>query len=140
MEEKSEGSSGTGTVEKKGEKKNELSVSSIDFMGLNFADKKKGRGFPPGLVPVSDPFPEGDIPEVEIIVGDTSKFKDGKRGGSGSVLNGSSGEAKEVPDSVKIAMEKAKEYKKNKGLAGTDDGISRGESGEISGISCKICM
>lgn len=66
----------TGTVEKKADKKGELSISSVDFMGLNFADKKQGRGLPPGLVPVSDPFPEGNIPEVEIIVGDTTKFKD----------------------------------------------------------------
>lgn len=43
-------------------------------MGLNFSDKKRGRGLPPGLVPVSDPFLEGDYPEVEILVGDASKF------------------------------------------------------------------
>ncbi|KAL6326106.1 hypothetical protein AAG906_000981 [Vitis piasezkii] len=43
---------------------------------LNFSDKKTGRGLPAGLVPVSDPFPEGDLPEVELIVGDTSKFED----------------------------------------------------------------
>ncbi|GLT31563.1 hypothetical protein SLA2020_062920 [Shorea laevis] len=51
-----------------------LTVSSIDFMGLDFADKRKDRGPPPGLVPIVDPFPEEDFPEVEIIVGDTSKF------------------------------------------------------------------
>lgn len=61
-------------VEKRVSKEGELRVSSIDFMGLNFADKKGGRALPAGLVPVSDPFPEGDIPEVEIIVGDASKF------------------------------------------------------------------
>ncbi|KAE8669392.1 receptor protein kinase CLAVATA1-like [Hibiscus syriacus] len=44
--------------------------------GLDFADKKKSRGLPPGLVPISDPFPEGDLPDVEIIVGDTSKFEE----------------------------------------------------------------
>lgn len=51
-------------------------VSSIDFVGLDFADKKWTRGLPPGLIPVSDPFPEGDVPEVEIILGDTTKFDD----------------------------------------------------------------
>ncbi|XP_044487733.1 uncharacterized protein LOC123212670 isoform X2 [Mangifera indica] len=61
-------------VEKRVSKEGELRVSSIDFMGLNFADKKEGRALPAGLVPVSDPLPEGDIPEVEIIVGDASKF------------------------------------------------------------------
>lgn len=65
-------------MEKGADKKRELSVSSIDFVGLNFADKKTGRGLPAGLVPVSDPFPEGDLPEVEFIVGDTSKFEDEK--------------------------------------------------------------
>lgn len=78
MEKKISGNSSGGTIEKKAGKKGELSISSIDFMGLNFADKKTGRALPAGLVPISDPFPEGDIPEVEIIVGDTSKFADGK--------------------------------------------------------------
>ncbi|XP_057807814.1 uncharacterized protein LOC131022383 isoform X2 [Salvia miltiorrhiza] len=55
-------------------KKDELKVSSIDFMGLGFADKKSGRGLPAGLVPLSDPFPGGELPEVEILVGDTSNF------------------------------------------------------------------
>ncbi|XP_022743540.1 uncharacterized protein LOC111294490 [Durio zibethinus] len=62
------------TVEKKVQKNKKLSISSIDFVGLDFADKRKSRGLPPGLVPISDPFPEGDLPDVEIIVGDTSKF------------------------------------------------------------------
>ncbi|XP_021295738.1 uncharacterized protein LOC110425222 isoform X2 [Herrania umbratica] len=62
------------TVEKKVQKEEKLSISSIDFVGLEFADKKKGRGLPAGLVRVSDTFPEGDLPDVEIIVGDTSKF------------------------------------------------------------------
>ncbi|KAF4379797.1 hypothetical protein F8388_023814 [Cannabis sativa] len=75
LKENGENSSG-GTVEKKGGKKGELSVSSLDFVGLNFADKKTGRGLPAGLAPISDPFPEGDIPEVEFIVGDSSKFID----------------------------------------------------------------
>lgn len=70
------GSLGNGTVEKTVNKKGELSVSSIDFMGLNFADKKSSRGLPPGLVPVSDSFPEEDLTDVEFIVGDASKFED----------------------------------------------------------------
>lgn len=62
------------TAEKKVQKEEKLLISSIDFVGLEFADKKKSRGLPAGLAPVSDPFPEGDLPDVEIIVGDTSKF------------------------------------------------------------------
>lgn len=66
---------GRGNVPSKvGGKKEGLKISSIDFMGLNFADKKEGKGLPAGLVPVTDPFAGGDTPEVEIIVGDTSKF------------------------------------------------------------------
>lgn len=60
----------------KGDKKGELSISSIDFMGLGFADKKTTRGLPAGLVPIADPFSVADLPEVEIIVGDSSKFDD----------------------------------------------------------------
>lgn len=55
-------------------KKRELSVSRMDFVGLDFADKKKGRGLPAGLVPISDSFSNDDLPEVEFIAGDTSKF------------------------------------------------------------------
>ena len=55
-------------------KQEDLKISSIDFIGLDFAEKKKSRGLPAGLVPVADTFPEGDLPEVEIIVGDASKF------------------------------------------------------------------
>ncbi|KAL0425687.1 UNVERIFIED_CONTAM: hypothetical protein Sradi_1103500 [Sesamum radiatum] len=57
-------------------KKEDFSISSIDFMGLGFSDKKSGRSLPAGLVPISDPFPEGELPEVEILVGDRSKFGD----------------------------------------------------------------
>lgn len=61
---------------KKSVKKEGVSVSSIDFMGLGFADKKSGRGLPAGLVPFSDTFEEGKLPEVEILVGDSSNFGD----------------------------------------------------------------
>ncbi|KAL1324204.1 hypothetical protein AAHE18_13G071800 [Arachis hypogaea] len=61
-------------VDNGGGKKGELSVSRIDFVGLDFADKKSTRGLPAGLVPISDSFSDGDFSEVELIVGDTSKF------------------------------------------------------------------
>uniref|UniRef100_A0A2P2JND9 Uncharacterized protein LOC105631196 isoform X2 n=1 Tax=Rhizophora mucronata TaxID=61149 RepID=A0A2P2JND9_RHIMU len=67
---------GSGSVDKGASKKEKLSISGIDFVGLGFADKKKGKGLPAGLVPVTDPIPAGDLPDVEIIVGDTSKFGD----------------------------------------------------------------
>ncbi|CAH9127124.1 unnamed protein product [Cuscuta epithymum] len=65
---------GNGLPKRKEGKKEEVTVSSTDFMGLNFSDKKGGRRVPAGLVPISDPFPEGNFPEVEILVGDASKF------------------------------------------------------------------
>ncbi|KAI5388460.1 hypothetical protein KIW84_074231 [Lathyrus oleraceus] len=55
-------------------KKVELSVSKLDFVGLGFADKQKTRGLPPGLVPIPDSYLDGDLPEVELIVGDPTKF------------------------------------------------------------------
>lgn len=76
LEKGNEGNLGNAVVEKTASKKGELSISGIDFMGLAFADKKRSRGLPPGLVPVSDPFSDGDLPEVEFIVGDTSYFED----------------------------------------------------------------
>ncbi|KAL9296386.1 hypothetical protein ACSQ67_022282 [Phaseolus vulgaris] len=72
----SERSSGENVIDDKVGRKGELSVSRMDFVGLDFADKKKTRGLPPGLVPISDPFFDDDLPEVELIVGDTSKFDD----------------------------------------------------------------
>lgn len=63
-----------GVVEKRSNRKNEPTISSIDFLGLEFSDKKKTKGMPAGLVPTVDPFADGDLPEVELIVGDTSKF------------------------------------------------------------------
>ncbi|CAH9098996.1 unnamed protein product [Cuscuta epithymum] len=65
---------GNGLPKRKEGKKEEVTVSSTDFMGLNFSDKKGGRRVPAGLVPISDPFPEGNFPEVEILIGDASKF------------------------------------------------------------------
>jgi len=72
LERSNGGNLGNAVVEKTVSKKGKLSVSSMDFMGLNFADKKRSRGLPPGLVS----FSEGDFPEVELIVGDTSYFED----------------------------------------------------------------
>ncbi|KAF5742431.1 hypothetical protein HS088_TW09G00479 [Tripterygium wilfordii] len=68
-----------GTLEKRVGKEDKLTLSSIDFMGLNFADKKQGRGLPAGLVPLLDPFPDGDLLEVEMIVGDNSGFENATR-------------------------------------------------------------
>lgn len=61
---------------KKNASKEELTISSIDFVGLEFSDKRKSRGLPAGLVPMIDTFPEGDLPEVEILIGDSTKFGD----------------------------------------------------------------
>lgn len=61
-------------VENKTNKKEALKVSSTDFLGFGFSDKKRYRGPPPGLMQSVEPFFQGDAPDVEFIVGDTSKF------------------------------------------------------------------
>ncbi|XP_021752447.1 uncharacterized protein LOC110717952 isoform X1 [Chenopodium quinoa] len=65
---------GNRSIEPNSENKGDLKISNIDFVGLNFADKKKSRGLPAGLIPVADPFPIDELPEVEILVGDSSQF------------------------------------------------------------------
>lgn len=65
-------------------KKKELRVSSIDFVGLEFSEKKRSRGLPPGLVPTVDPFAGGNLPDVEILIGDISKFAEGTASSSSS--------------------------------------------------------
>ncbi|XP_028097937.1 uncharacterized protein LOC114297673 isoform X3 [Camellia sinensis] len=67
---------GNALFEKMVAKKEERKISSIDFMGLDFGEKKKSRGLPAGLVPLADSFPERDLRDVEILVGDTSNFGD----------------------------------------------------------------
>lgn len=48
-------------------------------MGLDFFEKKRSRGLPPGLAPAFEPLRDDDFPEVEIIVGDPSKFEKSPR-------------------------------------------------------------
>ncbi|KAJ8435590.1 hypothetical protein Cgig2_021744 [Carnegiea gigantea] len=84
-----------GSTESKIGKQEDPKISSIDFVGLNFADKKRSRGLPAGLVPVADPFTEGDLPEVEIIVGDASKF------GSSAASETKTSSEEESPDLYK---------------------------------------
>ncbi|XP_020086320.1 uncharacterized protein LOC109708854 isoform X3 [Ananas comosus] len=67
--------SADGRVDKKVSKKEESKISKIDFLGLEFSEKKRYRGAPPGLAPIVDPFTDGDVREVEIIVGDSTKFE-----------------------------------------------------------------
>lgn len=70
--------------------KERLVISNVDFLGLDFADKKQTRGLPPGLVPISDPFPEGEIPDVEFIVGDASNFDNSRASNQAPVQDGDS--------------------------------------------------
>lgn len=55
-------------------KKEQPKLSRIDFVGFGFTEKKRYRGMPPGLAPVVETFGDGEIPEVEIIVGDASNI------------------------------------------------------------------
>ncbi|KAJ6812092.1 uncharacterized protein M6B38_151740 [Iris pallida] len=56
-------------------KKEGSTLTSIDFLGFGFSEKKSYRGMPPGLSPPVEPLLDGEIPEVELIVGDASKFE-----------------------------------------------------------------
>lgn len=67
-------SSGDEYPEEKLSKKGVSRIPSIDFVGLSFSDKKQTRGLPAGLVPMTDSYSDGDLPEVEFIAGDSSKF------------------------------------------------------------------
>ncbi|KAL5202752.1 hypothetical protein ABZP36_013704 [Zizania latifolia] len=67
-------SSEDGAFRKAANKKEKYEYDETDFLGLNFFEKKRYTGPPPGLAPAVDPFPNEDFPEVEIIIGDPSKF------------------------------------------------------------------
>ncbi|OEL37851.1 hypothetical protein BAE44_0001130 [Dichanthelium oligosanthes] len=56
-------------------KKGEYEFDETDFLGLDFFEKKRYKGPPPGLSPAFEPLKDDDFPEVEIIIGDTSKFE-----------------------------------------------------------------
>ncbi|KAL6620155.1 hypothetical protein ACP70R_035294 [Stipagrostis hirtigluma subsp. patula] len=68
-----------GTFGKVLNKKEEYEYDETDFLGLDFFEKKRYKGPPPGLAPALDPFPDEDFPEVEIIIGDPSKFDKPRR-------------------------------------------------------------
>ncbi|CAL4893295.1 unnamed protein product [Urochloa decumbens] len=55
-------------------KKGEYEFDETDFLGLDFFEKKRYKGPPPGLAPSVDPLTDDDLPEVEIIIGDPSRF------------------------------------------------------------------
>ncbi|KAG0517879.1 hypothetical protein BDA96_09G127000 [Sorghum bicolor] len=60
-------------------KKGAYEFDETDFLGLDFFEKKRSRGLPPGLAPAFEPLRDDDFPEVEIIVGDPSKFEKSPR-------------------------------------------------------------
>ncbi|PVH62464.1 hypothetical protein PAHAL_3G300800 [Panicum hallii] len=56
-------------------KKGEYEFDETDFLGLDFFEKKRYKGPPPGMAPAFEPLKDDDFPEVEIIIGDPSRFK-----------------------------------------------------------------
>ncbi|CAD6333964.1 unnamed protein product [Miscanthus lutarioriparius] len=60
-------------------KKGGYEFDEKDFLGLDFFEKKRSKGLPPGLAPAFEPLRDDDFPEVEIIVGDPSKFEKSPR-------------------------------------------------------------
>ncbi|KQK06568.1 uncharacterized protein LOC100843051 [Brachypodium distachyon] len=68
-----------GAFGKAANKKGEYVYDETDFLGLDFFEKKRYQGPPPGLSPAVDPSPNEDFPEVEIVIGDPSKFGKSRR-------------------------------------------------------------
>ncbi|XP_062179817.1 uncharacterized protein LOC133884429 isoform X2 [Phragmites australis] len=68
-----------GAFGKVSNKKGEYEYDETDFLGLDFFEKKRYKGPPPGLAPAIDPLTDEDFPEVEIIIGDPSKFEKSRR-------------------------------------------------------------
>lgn len=69
---------GDGSIRDMAIKEEKLKISRMDFVGINFSDKKNGRRRPAGLSQVVESLPEGVLPKVEFIVGDAGKLKEKK--------------------------------------------------------------
>nr|BAJ90596.1 predicted protein [Hordeum vulgare subsp. vulgare] len=68
-----------GAFGKMAKKKGGYAYDETDFLGLGFFEKKRYQGPPPGLSQGIDPFSNEDFPEVEIVIGDPSKFGKSRR-------------------------------------------------------------
>jgi hypothetical protein len=68
-----------GAFTKAAKKKGDYVFDDTDFLGLDFFEKKHYQGLPPGLSGAVDPFSNEDFPEVEIVIGDPSKFGKSRR-------------------------------------------------------------
>ncbi|WVZ98312.1 hypothetical protein U9M48_043773 [Paspalum notatum var. saurae] len=81
-----------------GNKKAEYEFDETDFLGLDFFEKKRYKGPPPGLAPAFEPLSDDNFPEVEIIVGDPSKFRKSRQ--STEIQPVSNRESEETPKST----------------------------------------
>ncbi|CAM0955768.1 unnamed protein product [Alopecurus aequalis] len=92
----------------KAKKKGEYEYDDTDFLGLDFFEKKRYQGPPPGLSAALDPFLNDDFPEVEIVVGDPSKFGKSRRSTENQPVDDSQSEktssstSGEQNDSIKV--------------------------------------
>lgn len=59
-------------------KEEKLKISRMDFVGINFSDKKNGKRQSAGLSQVVESLPQGVLPEVEFIIGDSGKMNEKK--------------------------------------------------------------
>uniref|UniRef100_A0A452YZX3 Uncharacterized protein n=1 Tax=Aegilops tauschii subsp. strangulata TaxID=200361 RepID=A0A452YZX3_AEGTS len=92
-----------GAFGKVAKKKGGYAYDETDFLGLGFFEKKRYQGPPPGLSQGIDPFSNEDFPEVEIVVGDPSKFGKSRR----------STENQPVDDSESEETSRSKDSKQN---------------------------
>lgn len=122
---------------------------------LNSANDEPSQPSSPNLLETTSEAETGPVDPVKLAFAKAKAYKDMAESSSKSKLeqnpvegtdgiaNGKgwsslfsdsgSGETKEVPDSIKVAIEKANEYKKNKGIldAGVDSGQDDTNSGSF---------
>lgn len=120
---------------------------------LNSANDEPSQPSSPNLLETTSEAKTGPVDPVKLAFAKAKAYKDmaesnskskleqnpiegtdgiaNGKGGSSLFSHGGSGETKEVPDSIKVAMEKANEYKKNKGVL--DVGLGSGQGDTNSG-------
>lgn len=101
------------------DKKGGYEFDETDFLGLDFFEKKRSKGLPPGLAPAFETLRDDDFPEVEIIVGDPSKFEKSPR--TTEIQPVDDGESEETSQSTTKPNESDKEAPPSTALEPEED-------------------